>query len=104
MHAFWILQEGSTVPWCGKLNVQIHGSNFNTDFNHKEAAEGIVDLPEDDPTIVSRMIQFMYDGEYTPQLPVPPTDRVENQYTYAFPHTCHLSKLTGNIILSLIHI
>lgn len=98
MHAFWLLQGGSTVPWRGKLNVHIRGSISDIDFNHKEATEGIIELPEDDPTIVRRMIQFMYEGEYTPQLPVPPTGRVENQYAYAFPHTCRPSKSTGNMI------
>lgn len=73
----------------------MYGSS-DIDINYKEAEDGKTDLLEDDPTIVQRMIQFMYEGEYTPQQPVPPTSRIGNQYTYAFPHTCRPSAFTDN--------
>jgi hypothetical protein len=61
---------------------------------------GKVNLPEDDPTIVSLLINYMYECEYEPKLPdVKVFDEVlsrvivtgvmmEDTYNYEFPHTC----------------
>ncbi|KAH6840411.1 hypothetical protein B0T12DRAFT_459647 [Alternaria alternata] len=38
-------------------------------FGGKESESGIVDLPEDEPTIVKLLIQYLYEGEYDPLLP-----------------------------------
>ncbi|KAG9185993.1 hypothetical protein G6011_02549 [Alternaria panax] len=64
----------------------------------KEAAEGRINLPEDDPRAVKLLVQFFYEGEYHPELPIHvlfdedgrPTVTVPKQdgYNYDFPHTC----------------
>jgi hypothetical protein len=73
--------------------------------NHcdQEAADAKVDLPEDDPAIVTLLIQYIYEAEYEPMLVdsrkafvtlVPaettPVVRVNKQrgYHYTFPHSC----------------
>lgn len=35
----------------------------------KEAAENEIDLPDDEPKIIARLLEFLYTGEYTPGLP-----------------------------------
>ena len=38
-------------------------------FGGQETESGILDLPEDQPEIVKLLIQYLYEGEYEPQLP-----------------------------------
>ncbi|KAI4666975.1 uncharacterized protein J4E79_001656 [Alternaria viburni] len=38
-------------------------------FGGKESQNDVVDLPEDDPAVVRRLIQYLYEAEYTPLLP-----------------------------------
>ncbi|KAJ4317376.1 hypothetical protein N0V94_004979 [Neodidymelliopsis sp. IMI 364377] len=37
----------------------------------KEALEGKIDLPEDEPALISLLMQYLYEGEYEPKLPPP---------------------------------
>jgi len=63
----------------------------------QEAAEGKVDLPEDDPHAVKLLVQYFYECEYSPELnelirtfesaKMPIADRKPG-YHYRFPHTC----------------
>ncbi|KAI4932152.1 uncharacterized protein J4E92_004051 [Alternaria infectoria] len=63
----------------------------------KEAAEGKVDLPEDDLHVVKLLVQYFYECEYSPELnelirtfesaKMPITNR-QPGYHYLFPHTC----------------
>ncbi|KAF3040373.1 hypothetical protein E8E11_001786 [Didymella keratinophila] len=68
----------------------------------KEAAENRFYLPENDPTLIKLMVQYMYEGDYDPRLPPDPDhpilfvadDNDEGQdferHTFVFPHTCPL--------------
>ncbi|KAJ6282184.1 hypothetical protein J3E71DRAFT_361129 [Bipolaris maydis] len=38
-------------------------------FGGRETKSGILDLPEDEPETVKLLIQYLYEGEYEPQLP-----------------------------------
>ncbi|KPM36882.1 hypothetical protein AK830_g9706 [Neonectria ditissima] len=38
---------------------------FSNSFNFKEAASKTIDLPEDDPEILKRFLEFLYTGSYT---------------------------------------
>ncbi|KAH7081227.1 hypothetical protein BKA63DRAFT_405963 [Paraphoma chrysanthemicola] len=76
-------------------------------FGGKESDEGKIDLPEDEPDTVALLMQYLYEGEYEPQLPSESTAchssaskmslrevvRTESSskgitYLYTFPHTC----------------
>ncbi|KAH3919350.1 hypothetical protein HBI56_025590 [Parastagonospora nodorum] len=84
----------------------------------KEATEGKIDLPEDEPKIIKLLIQYLYEGEYEPRLsdasPIATAPRgdmshrevvrtdnyntgYDRKYAYSFPHTCdsngHCTKL-----------
>ncbi|KAF1915942.1 hypothetical protein BDU57DRAFT_515747 [Ampelomyces quisqualis] len=80
-------------------------------FGGKEASEGKINLPEDEPAIVNLLMQYLYEGEYEPLLPdkalaakvsynktaqleiikTASYDTYGNTYTYDFPHACHSS-------------
>ncbi|KAF2807560.1 uncharacterized protein BDZ99DRAFT_447950 [Mytilinidion resinicola] len=49
----------------------------------KEAHDGKIDLPEDEPAIVKLLMQYLYEGEYDPALP-PEAQKP----TMEFPHSC----------------
>ncbi|KAH4006823.1 hypothetical protein HBH70_201060 [Parastagonospora nodorum] len=78
-------------------------------FGGKEATEGKIDLPGDEPKIIKLLIQYLYEGEYEPRLsdasPIATAPRGDmshrevvrtdtynsnygRNYTYSFPHTC----------------
>ncbi|EAT77701.2 hypothetical protein SNOG_14849 [Parastagonospora nodorum SN15] len=46
----------------------------------REAAEGTINLPEDEPKIIALLLEFLYTGEYTPKL--------IGQIVPSFPHSC----------------
>jgi hypothetical protein len=75
----------------------------------KEATESKIDLPDDEPAIVTLLIEYLYEGEYEPRLDDFPTSGTSTtadmshlvvvktdlrnttynkDYTYGFPHTC----------------
>lgn len=71
----------------------------------KESQDSTIDLPEDRPTTIKLLMQYLYEGEYDPLLPDPDslgtvgkavaksprpaTDPNNRQaYSYKFPHTC----------------
>jgi hypothetical protein len=75
-----------------------------------------IDLPEDEPLVVKLMIQYLYEGEYDPELPdggcmemvkaslpVPPVTTPRRKggasgsysYTYGFPHSCSRNGFGG---------
>jgi hypothetical protein len=70
----------------------------------KEAQTGIIDLPEDEPEVVKLLVQYLYEGEYDPPLPLNgekdtnttrtllparPTHTLRGSaYNYNFPHSC----------------
>jgi hypothetical protein len=64
----------------------------------QEHAEATVDLPEDDPVLLKLYIQFLYEAEYEPQLPLRKTGDgsanhlasalTSTEYTFEFPHSC----------------
>ncbi|CAN9212009.1 unnamed protein product [Alternaria alternata] len=88
---------------CGRADFFARTLNFGG----KESESGIVDLPEDEPTIVKLLIQYLYEGEYEPSLPDgetslalsstgaqirtsrPKHDLDELPYSYEFPHSCN---------------
>jgi len=68
----------------------------------QEAAQGKINLPEDEPAIVALLFQYIYEAEYDPPLSdAPVTSHLEviqtqlnnarrgEKYSYEFPHTCH---------------
>ena len=76
----------------------------------KESQNDAVDLPEDDPAIVRRLIQYLYEAEYTPLLSdvdstgsAPFTNKIDrpkfhangDEFHYRFPHTCSVFPLYG---------
>ncbi|KAI5377061.1 hypothetical protein J4E82_004144 [Alternaria postmessia] len=74
----------------------------NLKFGGKESESSIIDLPEDEPTIIKLLIQYLYEGEYEPLLPDdesreallaarigrPKHDPHGRAYSYQFPHSC----------------
>lgn len=65
----------------------------------QETQNGVVDLPEDDPGTIRRLIQYLYSGYYnipktkkTNEMvhePRPVANRDGVAFTYHFPHTCN---------------
>ncbi|KAJ6197807.1 hypothetical protein J3E72DRAFT_395355 [Bipolaris maydis] len=78
-------------------------------FGGRETKSGILDLPEDEPETVKLLIQYLYEGEYEPQLPpaaeslsttaiYTPVKRGKSSskkpdYHLVFPHTCSYDKM-----------
>ncbi|XP_014550697.1 hypothetical protein COCVIDRAFT_20927 [Bipolaris victoriae FI3] len=74
-------------------------------FGGQETESGKLDLPEDEPETVKLLIQYLYEGEYEPQLPPvaeslstmtisTPVKRgklssKKQDYHLVFPHTCY---------------
>ncbi|CBY02126.1 hypothetical protein LEMA_P009130.1 [Plenodomus lingam JN3] len=54
-------------------------------FPGKESSEHKIDLSEDEPELVKRMIQYFYEAEYSPLLPPPPNQTIHIQRA---PHNC----------------
>jgi hypothetical protein len=67
----------------------------------QKAATAKFDLSEDNPTAVKLLVQYMYEEEYTPELPDGTTSmgvrtflslkqglKINKEYHYKFPHTC----------------
>ncbi|KZM22846.1 hypothetical protein ST47_g6010 [Ascochyta rabiei] len=63
------------------------------------AANGTIDLPEDDPAVIKLLFQYLYEAEYEPMFTRPDPSqcsvkRIQVQgrrledYHYCFPHTC----------------
>ncbi|RYO70402.1 hypothetical protein AA0113_g3234 [Alternaria arborescens] len=117
--SFFFLKSGAysdlTIA-CGSDTYKVHKviicgrADFfarTLNFGGKESESGVVDLPEDEPTIVKLLIQYLYEGEYEPLLPdgeaslAPSSTKARTQtsrpkhdldglpYNYSFPHTCH---------------
>ncbi|KAL1794361.1 hypothetical protein ACET3X_007782 [Alternaria dauci] len=69
----------------------------------KEAEEGTIDLPRDNPQAVRLLVQFFYECEYDPELPkLSRFDKAgrpiitgikDDQYHYSFPHSCDGTQL-----------
>lgn len=68
----------------------------------KEAKEGTINLPEDEPAIIRLLIAYIYKGKYEPALQDPQaptivssTEKEKNrrhallEIAFTFPHTCH---------------
>ncbi|KAI4640059.1 hypothetical protein J4E93_008859 [Alternaria ventricosa] len=86
----------------------------------KEAEEGRVHLPEDDPHAVKLLVQYFYESEYDPQLPkIDPKDETryrivsnadpknnaeDDGFHYRFPHTCKAGCEEGDDLVCHHHI
>ncbi|KAF1848767.1 uncharacterized protein K460DRAFT_384787 [Cucurbitaria berberidis CBS 394.84] len=57
-------------------------------FDGKEAEERIIDLPNDDPTMVKLLIQYMYEGGYDPTLP---DDLVQGSVAFPFAYNATIA-------------
>jgi hypothetical protein len=90
--------------------IQIRPGNCRPEMDSKadeaqEHAEATVNLPEDDPALLNLYIQFLYEAEYEPRLPLGITGdglathvvtaKRSPQYTYEFPHDCLRNKQTA---------
>jgi hypothetical protein len=72
----------------------------------QESAEGKINLPEDEASIVKLLVQYLYQAEYNPKLPdsgcmdenheIVFTGRRRNNNHYKFPHSCQGSRCSAS--------
>ncbi|KAF2867321.1 hypothetical protein BDV95DRAFT_502708, partial [Massariosphaeria phaeospora] len=77
-----LLESGAysdLIITCGSDSYKVHKAVVCTQANFfaraikvylKEADEALVDLPEDDPSIIKLLVQYLYEAEYAPVSPV----------------------------------
>ncbi|USP74896.1 glycoside hydrolase family 16 protein [Curvularia clavata] len=90
-----LLRKAETVVVCEQVDFFARAIKFGG----KESAEGRIDLPVEEAAAIKLLIQYLYEGDYEPQLPDkrcgllvdlqrPKFGSYGHAYSYDFPHTC----------------
>ncbi|KAH7091579.1 hypothetical protein FB567DRAFT_546290 [Paraphoma chrysanthemicola] len=79
--------RNSLWEWC----VGMGHLSSRTNTMAKEAATNIINLPEDDPTIIKLLLQYLYTTEYDPNIPESDINTPAQLQPW-FPHTCGQSR------------